>query len=426
MKQHSSKEQPHALTAELTGRLPCTCMQAPDGSLRPMSGERRFDLPLPAALDPLSRLREGGSLLLGGSMHEPLGDSMHEPCRTGGACSPPSPTSFHVPSCRHGCRVPACSTRSAVGAGRGCPCLGQRGQHGGRLQPAGGGGGSSRGRREPLFSASACAAAGPGSSRGSRSGAGCSAVLLAAPAAALCGRRGGRLGLRRRSAAIPRLQVDRPSRPRPVGARPCTPEGSGVGAAAAAAGGARRRGRRRLQRGCCWRSWRRQWRCERRADRPSSAHSLRVSQLGHAAGRAGAGGRRAQQGRLERLGLCSRRRRRGGLPRCCGSAAVRVHRSLVICCCAVSHTHHPCCLPAPSQHTPADGSLAISLRCAQPLSGAQLVCGVVHLTPNEHRSAAEGGKAPKLAAGYEVRRGCCRLLPLLLLLCAGRPTGTPS
>ena len=45
------------------------------------------------------------------------------------------------------------------------------------------------------------------------------------------------------------------------------------------------------------------------------------------------------------------------------------------------------------------------MTCAQPASRAQLDAAVVHLVLSEHRGAAESGKAPGLAAGYEV--GLC-------------------
>lgn len=59
----------------------------------------------------------------------------------------------------------------------------------------------------------------------------------------------------------------------------------------------------------------------------------------------------------------------------------------------------------PSTSVPAtdDGALHVTLQCAQPLSGARLVAGVVHLVPSEYRAAAEQGKPPGLSAGYEVR-----------------------
>lgn len=59
----------------------------------------------------------------------------------------------------------------------------------------------------------------------------------------------------------------------------------------------------------------------------------------------------------------------------------------------------------------ADGALHVALQCAQPLSGARLVAGVVHLAPSEYRAAAKRGKPPALSAGYEVRRSWaeCRL-----------------
>ncbi len=60
-------------------------------------------------------------------------------------------------------------------------------------------------------------------------------------------------------------------------------------------------------------------------------------------------------------------------------------------------------------HSQADGALHVTLQCAQPLSGARLVAGVVHLAPSEYRAAAERGKPPGLSAGYEVGgrlKGC--------------------
>lgn len=72
----------------------------------------------------------------------------------------------------------------------------------------------------------------------------------------------------------------------------------------------------------------------------------------------------------------------------------------------------PPTIPAPATE---DGALHVTLQCAQPLSGARLVAGVVHLVPSEYRAAAEQGKQPGLSAGYEVRWRACAISDMLQL-----------